>query len=361
MQILDTLQDIANYIVIKSSEFHISHSSFPSVELPDSTVVQLQKMSAEIQYKCLNIQLLNLIYSIYYEGSLLSEVSQGSQKNNQILQKIAAAEIDWEFYEQLEKNNQGKGWFHPDYLVVREETDGSLAVQYDGATINIQRNRHLQLIHQSATVGDLVAVWIPSSCIRNNFYMAFGDAVDDFDFGHQENSVKQSVLIYFNFSPEAAIAAMKSVTTKLNAIEVSFSFQVLHNPLNYGRYNSGVLRFNNDSYELVREVLQNFYIENKSNFQPQVPLFTKVLAPGIGLAERPVYRFGSKESFGINRCQIVANALLEAHKNGDESPKTRMKYILQHFDHLGIDLECPYLNPNSEDIYTPLVKLSTSS
>ena len=263
MQTLQILQDIASNFIINSFDFHISHSHFPPVELPTSTVIQLQKMSPEIRYKCLNIQLLNLIHSIYYEGSLHIETGQGDQTNNQILQEIASAEVDWEFYEQLEKNNQGKGWFHPDYRVVREEADGSLAVQYDGATINIQRERHLQLIHQSATVNDLVSVWVPSSCIRNDFYMAFGDTVDDFDFGHPANHLKQTVFIYFNFSPDAAIVAMKYVATKLNSLKVSFSFRVLHNPLNYGRYDSGILRFNNDVYELVRQVLQNFYRENK--------------------------------------------------------------------------------------------------
>jgi hypothetical protein len=79
-----------------------------------------------------------------------------------------------------------------------------------------------------------------------------------------------------------------------------------------------------------------------------------VLAPGLGLAEKPEQEFLFPEGFGLNRCQIVANALLEAHKNGDQSKEARMKYILKHFEHFKIDLERPYLNPNSEDIYTPL-------
>jgi hypothetical protein len=147
---------------------------------------------------------------------------------------------------------------------------------------------------------------------------------------------------------------MRYLTTGLNAINVPFTFNVLHNPLNYERYDSGFLRINKDSYELIWPVLQAAHTENKSQFKNQVPMFTKLIAPGLGLAERPEYEFRFMDDFGMNRCQIVANALLEAHKNGDESKEARMKYILQHFENLGIDLERPYLNPNSEDIYTPL-------
>jgi len=354
MQLLQTLQDIANHVQIESSNFHISHSHFLPIEIPTVTVAQLQKMSQEVQYKRLNLQLLELLYRIYYDGSLVREANQVVKTDDQISQNTASIEVDWEFYEQLDRNNKGKGWFHPDFRILRQEADGSLAVQYDGLTLHIRRDCHLQLAEQSATVDDLVAVWMPSSSIKNDFYVAMGDAVGD--FGGPENYSKQAVFVYFNFSPEAAIAIMKCVTTRLNAIKVPFTFEVLYNPLNYRRYDSGVIRFDNDSYELVRQVLQTVYAENKSHFQNQVPLFTKILAPGIGLAEHPdpEMQFSYQERFGKNRCQIIANALLEAHKIGDESPEARMKAILKHFDRFAIDLERPYLNPNSEDIYTPL-------
>jgi len=56
----------------------------------------------------------------------------------------------------------------------------------------------------------------------------------------------------------------------------------------------------------------------------------------------------------MNRCQIVANGLLSARQNGDESPDNRMASIREHFSLLGIDWQRSYLNANSEDIYTPL-------
>ena len=176
--------------------------------------------------------------------------------------------------------------------------------------------------------------------------MVYGNYVSSFD-----DSV---VFIYFNFSPEGAVTVMKELTTQLNKIEIPFVFNVLYNPSYYGRYDSGFLRIQKNSYEMVWPVLQSIHRENQSYFQNQVPIFTKMLASGLALAEKPEKEFFFPEGFGVNRCQIVANALIKAHENGDESPEARMKYILKYFENSGIDIERPYLNPNSEDIYTPL-------
>jgi len=355
----ETLHDIAGNIQIESSKLCISHSHYPPIVTPATTVAQLRKMPQLIQYKYLNSHLLKFIYSIYFEGSRTTKVSPGIKTNEQILQEIDSQGIDWEFYEQLDRNNQGRGWFHPGYRIIRQEADGSLAAEFDMMILHIQRERHLPLALQSATVNDPVAVSLPSSFINGNRYRANGDGIGGLP---PLKFHSDGIIVYFNFSPEAAVWAMKYLTTKLNAIKVPFGFEVLHNPLNYRLYNSGFLKFPynpDESYrykEILLPVLQRIYAENKSHFREQVPIFTKVLAPGIGLAEHPAseLKFGLQQQFGENRCEIVANALLEAHQNGDESKEARMKYIIQNFEQLGLDIERPYLNPNSEDIYTPL-------
>ncbi|NEP54096.1 MAG: hypothetical protein F6K65_37020, partial [Moorea sp. SIO3C2] len=119
----------------------------------------------------------------------------------------------------------------------------------------------------------------------------------------------------------------------------------------YERHDSGVLYFDKCHYHAVEGVLKTVYTEHQSHFQPEVPLFTMELAPGLGLAEEPDQKFAEQESFGMNRCQIVANGLLEAWHQGDDSTEARMKAILGQFSTVGIDLERVYLNANSEDIY----------
>ena len=106
--------------------------------------------------------------------------------------------------------------------------------------------------------------------------------------------------------------------------------------------------------QAVRQVLQVVYQENKVHFQSEIPLFTMQLAPGLGLAEEPDQKFTEKESFGMNRCQIVANGLLKAWYQGDNSIQGRMQAICEQFSTLGIDLQRIYLNADSDDIYKVL-------
>jgi hypothetical protein len=56
----------------------------------------------------------------------------------------------------------------------------------------------------------------------------------------------------------------------------------------------------------------------------------------------------------MNRCQIVANALLEAWEKGKNAIEERIQIIDKHFAQHLIDVQRPYLNPSSEDIYIPL-------
>ncbi|NEQ18394.1 MAG: hypothetical protein F6K44_33935 [Moorea sp. SIO3E2] len=330
MELLQILQDIASNVKVKPSVFLVSYHNYESPPIIDDVIKQLQKLPQEVQDKYLSSLLCNLIYDIYYSGLLGLEKKQAVKKDYQIGSKNTAFEIDWEFYQQLHDNNTGKGTFIPGHRVLRQETDGSLAVERLGVTLHIQPSRDLELADPLPAVGDLVAVWCPSSTIERGFYNAIGDV------GIYPES--PSVFVYFNFSPEGAVTVMKNLTTGLNAAKVSFNFLVSYNPYNYGRYDSGFLIFRRDNYNLIRQVLQAVYSESQPNFQTQVPLFTKALAPGLSLAESPQQQFILFENLGMNRCQIVANALLEAHQNGDESPEARMKYIIQHFEQMGIEV-----------------------
>jgi hypothetical protein len=229
---------------------------------------------------------------------------------------------------------------------LRQEDDGSVAVTKGGLTLHIEREKHLRTEEQSVAVGNSVAIRMPQNLVQNGFYMAVSNAGPD--------THPHTVRVYFNLSPEGAVAVMSSLTRQLNETKIPFTFKVLYNPSDYERYDSGVLYFERSNYKTVWQVLTSVYTEARSHFRTEVPLFTKFLAPGLSLAEEPDCKFAAQESFGMNRCQIVANSLLEARSTGDESSECRMAFIRQHFSLLGIDLKQPYLNANSKDIYTPL-------
>jgi HopA1 effector protein family len=105
----------------------------------------------------------------------------------------------------------------------------------------------------------------------------------------------------------------------------------------------------------VKDNSIDIYIFTASHLKnPEIPLFTKQLATRLGLAEEPDRKFAERESFGLNRCQIVANGLLELHGQNSDSFSSRMTAILAQFSLVGINLQCPYINSNSQDIYSIL-------
>ncbi|MEG4939770.1 T3SS effector HopA1 family protein [Microcoleus sp. F4-D5] len=351
-QLLDTLQDIVNNVQIHSS-FCISHPNYKPLELPDEVVVRFQRMPADIQNKYLSLQLRSFLYGIYYNGSmrrvLAPDPDSDSLALHQDLENNTRLGVDIAFYEQLHSCNGGTGYFDRGWSVVRQENDGTLAVNKGGLTLHIKPQKHLQLA-ENAAIGELVAIRMPRNLVQNGFYVAVGNAGLRSE-SHPDREL-QIVRIYFNFSPEGAVAVMGSLTRELNNISIPFHFKTLYNPDDYQRYDSGVLYFEKSHYEAVRQVLESVYAETKAHFNADVPLFTKFLAPGVGLAEEPDSKFADQESFGMNRCQILANGLLEAWHSIDDSPQARMTSILQQFSLLGVELLRSYLNANSLDIYT---------
>ena len=354
-RLLESLQDIVSNIEIQSN-FCISHPAYKPLELPTEIVNRFEKISVELQSKYLSLQLQNFLYGIYYNGSLKTVLAPDADSDDlalhQNLENNTFLGVDLEFYDRLHQSNCGQGYFDPDWLVLRQEDDDSLAVTKNGLTLHIDRQQHLQAKERSAVVGDSVAIRMPRNLVQNGFYMAVGNA--GADNRHNRELHSEIVRIYFNVSSEGAVALMKAITRGLNKIKLPFAFKVLYNPSDYNRYDSGVLYFERSHYEAVRSVLSGIYAEERSQFRAETPLFTKLLAPGLALAEEPKQKFATVESFGMNRCQIIVNGLLEARATGDESSEGRLRAILHHFSLLGIDLKHPYLNANSEDIYTSL-------
>lgn len=348
----EALQDIANNVEIQSN-FSIRHPHYKPFELPAEAVTHFQKLPVSLQQKYLNLQLQNFLYGIYYNGSLKAALAPETESEGLVLphniENNTLLGIDREFCDLLHQSNCGQGYFDFGWQIRRQESDGSLAVSKSELTLHIDRNRHLAEKEQAAVEGDIVAIRMPKNLLQNGFYMAVGDAGHDARSQSKDNSV--IVRIYFHLTAEGAVAVMENLTQQLNEIEIPFSFKVLYNPADYQRYDSGVLYFDRNYYPLVQQVLQRVYLNNQNHFQSQVPLFTKQILPGLGVAEEPKYKFTERESFGTNRCQIVANGLLEAWVRGETSADLRLSLIVQNFSLLGIDLECPFLNADSQDIY----------
>jgi hypothetical protein len=354
----DGLQDIVHNVQIEARGC-ISHPNYRPMELQSETEQRLQHLPIALQNRYLGLQLRNFLHSVYFSGSwqsspqlknnVLSPIEQPALENNTI------GGLNIEFYDHLHRSNVGKSYFDPGWLILREEEDGSLAVQKQDLTLHIQRDRHLQKTEQPASIGSSVAVRLPLNLLIGEFYVAVGNA----GLVTQASKDECSLLnFYFNLTSKSLAAAMQSITQQLNALSLPFTFQTICDPTLGDRYSTAILRIAQDRYETVRPILGHFYQAQYAQFRPKVPLFTKPLAPGLSLAEEPKepgQSCATPEKFGISCCQIVASALLEAHNSGYHSPQDRMSFILQNFLAQKINLRHPYLNAGSADTYGVLM------
>ncbi|MBE5096794.1 lanthionine synthetase LanC family protein [Bacillus thuringiensis] len=177
--------------------------------------------------------------------------------------------------------------------------------------------------------------------ISPGFYMALSD--QEFSSEDSQNLVR----IYFNINPSGAVHLMRMATSMLNGENIPFKLKVLNNPARFTRCDSMVLYINKNDYEAVSEILKRIYPDIISSLRKQTPVFTKVLAPGMGAAEDP----GQGESFGSHRCRILADGLIQAYEQGRKSIDEKLQVIVERFVEEKLCLEKPYLNPFSIERY----------
>ena len=346
-QLQTVLEDIVNQVEIRA-DFSVRHPDYKPLELPEEATIRFQKMPEQMQQKYLSLQLRSFLYGIYYSGSMRQALAIDAQEDNLPLdlENNTVLGVDLEFYNRIHNSNSGQGYFEPGWSILKEEEDSHLVVKKNGLKLHIERERHLQLEDQNTVIGDTVAIKMPKNGVQKGFYVSFSNTRTNL---HQDNSTL--VRIYFNLTSDGAVAVMGSLTQQLNEQNLPFDFKVLYNPQDYQRHDSGVLYFDKSNYEQVHQILQRIYQEHQPHFKAEVPLFTLPLAPGLALAEEPDQKFAERESFGMNRCQIIANGLLEAWHQGRNLPDEKIQAIFEQFSLSDIDSNHTYLNANSEDIY----------
>jgi hypothetical protein len=188
-----------------------------------------------------------------------------------------------------------------------------------------------------------ISVFFPkeSTTIQPGFYFAFSetylDQLDDYNI----------VRFYWNVEEKGAPDLMRGISRGLNRFQVPYRFKCLNNQLPFNRTDSAVLFLNKRFYRIAVELLVDIYEEMRGALGAETPLFSKPLAPGLGLAEDP----GSGDSFGMNRCRILAEGVWNGYTKGLQTIETRLEEVVRQFEINGIALERPFLNAGSVDQY----------
>ncbi len=175
-----------------------------------------------------------------------------------------------------------------------------------------------------------------STTLQPSYYYAFSETVSPFDTDHG------MLRFYWNISHEGATALVSALTREMNRFQIPFRFKCPKKRSGYARRDAAVLYVHQAFYAITALLLESVYAEVARYLRGDTPLFTKTLAPGLGLAEDP------GRSFGQHRCELLATGLL--HSEG-QNLVARRHAVEQEFARVGCSLEAPWLNPESVDTY----------
>lgn len=197
--------------------------------------------------------------------------------------------------------------------------------------------------HEGVREGGSISIRCPkeSKTMHPGFYYIFGEALTD-----QQDDDKL-LRFYWNIKASGAESLVRLLTQRLNRFQLSFRLKCLNNPLAYKRADAAVLYINVRFYRLAAELVADVHRQVEGHLEPYTPLFTKPLAAGLSVAEEP----GNGESFGQQRCRILAEALWNAYELNLPAEQQQLEQVTKQFELNNLSLEFPYLNPGSTDQY----------
>jgi hypothetical protein len=138
---------------------------------------------------------------------------------------------------------------------------------------------------------------------------------------------------------------MREVTRALNRFQVPFQMKTPMAVGLYGRTDASVLYVAQRHFMLVARLIE--IMRASVPLAPSVPLFSKMLWPGIGVAADP----GNGESFGLHRCRLTAEGIVQAWREGVQDTRSRLMGVAARFSSAGLDLGRPWLGPGTIDLF----------
>jgi HopA1 effector protein family len=320
-------------------KFTVSHPDYPPLELRADLAANFQHLPAPLQCKYLTTQVQNYLHDIYFTHSLrsLAELEIANQQPAAIKNNLFNG-IDVDFCQSLSRANPSHGYSDPDWQVVAETPERELIVVKDGLHLHVDRKQHLAKEYRKAAIGDTIPIYLPHNLADRETYIAVGN------YGTPNRA--ESVQLYFNFTPAAALDTLPQISHSLNKLGIPFQFAILHDSALFYRYDAGTLWLPQAGYLAAQQHLSQIYRSHQAEFSAQVPLFTKPLAPGLGLAEVP-----ATASFGMQRCEIITAALVTTLDRDRLSTTDKLDLVYQALTQQGIDWRQPHLNSIDSDPY----------
>jgi hypothetical protein len=250
----------------------------------------------------------------------------------------------------LHLSNPGAGRVEHEWRYVRPgRLPGTLMVEKNRLAVAIHPHDLIGVLNVSALKpGDELLIRTPAG--RMNLSPGYYVAHSDAELSYAEPLAR----IYFNVSPDAAPSLLHQVCRALNESGFAFDFKLASDASAYHRADVAVLYLSRAKATAALATV-NEISSSINGMRSATPVLTHAIAPGVAVADDP----GANQSFGLHRCQIIAEALL-----GNEdafSGYAPFSRIRAAFARAGLSVELPYLAPGQPDIYvSPLLELGDS-
>jgi hypothetical protein len=179
-----------------------------------------------------------------------------------------------------------------------------------------------------------------STAAQPGFYFIYGETLGDV---WDDQSV---VRFYFHAPSSATPELIEALTPLLNRYQVPFRMKALSEPAMYGRTDAVVLYVARRYHDITVRIVRQLPRKVAEQLLASTPLFTRPLQAGIGVAEDP----NTGESFGMHRCRLTAEGIVDAWQKNDQSTDGRMRAVAARFAQNGLKLDLPHLGPASVDL-----------
>lgn len=240
--------------------------------------------------------------------------------------------------ERLAAANGGSGSRDPGWRVVGHD-DGRTIVERAGLRLWVCAEEMAHEGEGAPAEGAEVSVLLAADApyFSPGYYLALGDR------SLHPHLSRVLDRFYVHLRRDGAERFMRRATARLNRLGIAFRLKIADDPDGFDRCDTAVFAFQRaDRARSLPEVM-DLCAALAGDIDPGIPALTRRLAAGVAFAEDP----GGGQSFGADRCRLIAEALVTAHEEGETSLEARVARVGERMRAAGTSLEAPYLGPGS--------------
>jgi hypothetical protein len=253
--------------------------------------------------------------------------------------------MDSELVEAMSQANATRERWEHGWIVEQILAQGQIVARQGNHSRNVWPGQFISKDGPAAMlrVGAEISIFYAreSRSLQGGFYYAFGEAAEDYNRGFS------LVRMYWNVSAAGAPGFVGAVTARLNRFHVPFRLKCATARNQFDRTDVAVIYLSRQFFPIAAELMLDVHPQVADFLDDDVPLFSKKVAKGMGVAEDP----GTGESFGQSRCHRLAQSIWDCYQSGDQSNDGRLKKFRTLLSQSGINPDHLHLNAGSLDWY----------